>query len=133
MKKHSVWHRLPVRCRIVVRRCRLLFRKMNEVLVLVKSQAEHLVPLELRFYIPQHISSDQGLEVVFAYIMTYRYLDMKCTVQPTQEETPSDCLVIRRLYCGEKLLCQDYLLIQEQYVAEMSIVAVPIPEPILQE
>lgn len=128
MKKHSRLRKLLVRCTTVAKRCRLSIGKRHEVLSCPISQAQHHAPLILRFYIPQHISDDHDLTFVFAYIMPYHHLNMRCTVQPTQEEIPSDCFVVRRLYCGEKLLFQEYLTIQEVDVEGVKIVAVPIPE-----
>lgn len=82
------------------------------------SSSDHL---EQIFYIPQWIPDERVREALTDQILQWHYMIPQQKVQTLSEKIPDGCIGIMEIRCGGKSVRRQYLKIQEEYVATMTV------------
>ena len=98
-----------------------IFEKIRSFFGILRSPASISCPLELHFQILYKISDERVQEALINHIEQWHCMIPRLTVEPLREKIPHGCIGVMEIRRGEKLIRRQYLKIQEEYAATMSI------------
>lgn len=98
-----------------------IFEKIKSFLGVPHEHPSMPDPLELHFLILSGISDEHVLQALTNHIEQWHCMIPRLTVEPLREKIPHGCIGVMEIRSGEKLIRRQYLKIQEEYAATMSI------------
>lgn len=98
-----------------------LFDKLKSFFCIAHKQDSASDHLELIFQIPEEISDVRVQAALTDQIQQWHCMIPQLTIQKLSEKIPDGCIAVMEIRNGEKSVRRQYLKIQEEYVATMTV------------